>query len=95
MHLFIAQMVSFSPFETTKQYEDYLARLGKLPTLIDQIIEVLHQGEKDKLMPPRFLLDKTIEQCKSIADPVGEMSPVRPAVVAFSRPRDQRGSYFA
>jgi uncharacterized protein (DUF885 family) len=75
VHLFIAQMVSFSPFDTTKQYEDYLARLGKVPTLIDQIIEVLRQGEKEKLMPPRFLLEKTIEQCKSIADPVGDTSP--------------------
>ena len=57
VHLFIAQMVSFSPFDTTKQYEDYLARLGRVPTLIDQIIEVLRQGEKDQLMPPRFLLE--------------------------------------
>ena len=75
VHLFIAQMVSFSPFDTTKQYEDYLARLGKVPTLIDQIIEILRQGEKDKLMPPRFLLEKTVQQCKSIADPVGDTSP--------------------
>ena len=75
VHLFIAQMVSFSPFDTTKQYEDYLARLDKVPTLIDQIVEVLRQGEKDKLMPPRFLLEKTVEQCKSIADPVGDTNP--------------------
>lgn len=75
MHLLIAQMVSFSPFDTTKQYEDYLARLGKIPTLFDQIIEVLQQGEKDKLMPPRFLLEKTVEQCKSIAAPAGDSSP--------------------
>lgn len=74
-HLFIAQMVSFSPFNTTKQYEDYLARLGKIPALFDQIVEVLQQGEKDKLMPPRFLLEKTVEQCKSIATPVGDSSP--------------------
>lgn len=74
-HLFIAQMVSFSPFDTTKQYEDYLARLRRIPALIDQIIEVLRQGEKDKLMPPRFLLEKTVEQCKSIAEPAGDTSP--------------------
>jgi uncharacterized protein (DUF885 family) len=75
MHLLIAQMVSFSPFDTTKQYEDYLARLGKIPTLFDQIVEVLRQGEKDKLTPPRFLLEKTVEQCKSIAAPAGDSSP--------------------
>jgi len=74
-HLIIAQMVSFSPFDTTKQYEDYLARLGKIPTLFDQIIEVLRQGEKDKLLPPRFQLEKTVEHCKSIAAPAGDSSP--------------------
>ncbi len=74
-HLWIAQFVSFAPFNTTKQYEDYLARLRRVPTLIDQIIEVLQQGEKDKLMPPRYLLEKTVEQCKSIAEPAGEGSP--------------------
>jgi uncharacterized protein (DUF885 family) len=76
-------MVSFSPFDTTKQYEDYLARLGKIPTLFDQIIEVLQQGEKDKLMPPRFLLEKTVEQCKSIAAPAGHSSPFAQPVSHF------------
>jgi len=74
-HLAIAQFVSFAPFNTTKQYEDYLARLRRVPALIDQIIEVLQQGEKDKLMPPRYLLEKTVEQCKSIAEPASEASP--------------------
>ena len=46
-----------------------------MPVLIDQIIEVLQQGEKDKLMPPRYLLEKTVEQCKSIAEPAGKASP--------------------
>jgi uncharacterized protein (DUF885 family) len=73
-HLQIAQFVSFTPFNTTKQYEDYLARLHRIPGLIDQIIEVLQQGAKDKLMPPRYLLERTVEQCKSIAEPAGEAS---------------------
>lgn len=74
-HLQLAQFVSFAPFNTTKQYEDYLARLHRLPAAIDQIIEVLQQGAKDKLMPPRYLLEKSVDQCKSIAEPTGEVSP--------------------
>ena len=73
-HLQIAQFVSFTPFSTTKHYEDYLARLHGIPALVDQIIEVLQQGAKDKLLPPRYLLEKTVEQCKSIAEPAGEAS---------------------
>jgi uncharacterized protein (DUF885 family) len=71
-HLQFAQFVAIIPFNTTKQYEDYLARLHKIPAAFDQIIEVMQQGEKDKLMPPRFLLEKTVTQCKSIADVAGE-----------------------
>src|SRR5271165_1688527 len=71
IHLSLATTVTFTPFNTTKQYEDYLARLHKLPQVIDQIIGVLQQGEKDKLMPPAFLLEKTVTQCSSIAEPAG------------------------
>jgi uncharacterized protein (DUF885 family) len=71
-HLQLAQFVALVPLDSTKHYEDYLARLHKVPPLVSELIEILQQGEKDKLMPPRFLLEKTVAQCKSIADPEGE-----------------------
>jgi len=74
-HLQVAQFVAIIPFNTTKQYEDYLARLHGIPTVFDQVIELMRAGEKDGLMPPRYLLEKTVTQCKNIADPVGEASP--------------------
>jgi uncharacterized protein (DUF885 family) len=72
VHLALAQFVALVPFDSTRHYEDYLARLHKVPQVLDEIIEVLKQGEKDRLMPPRFLLEKTVTQCKSIAEPAGE-----------------------
>ena len=66
-HLMIAEGVNFMPFNTTKQYDDNLARLQGVHAVIDQIIGVLRQGEKDRLMPPRYLLEKTVEHVKSIA----------------------------
>jgi uncharacterized protein (DUF885 family) len=74
IHLLLAQFVALVPFDSTRHYEDYLARLHKVPQVLDEIIEVLKQGEKDRLMPPRFLLEKTVTQCKSIAGPAGETS---------------------
>jgi len=71
-HLQLAQFVALVPLDSTKHYEDYLARLHKLPQLVSELIGILQQGEKDKLMPPRFLLEKTVTQCNSIADPEGE-----------------------
>lgn len=71
-HLQLAQFVSNIPFNSTKQYEDYIARLHKIPGLMTDLVEILKQGAKDKMMPPKFLLEKTVEQCKSIAEPAGE-----------------------
>ena len=82
-HLQIAQFVSFVPFDTTKHYEDYLARLHGIPTVIDQIMGVLQQGLRDKLLPPRYLLEKTVEQSKAIAEPAGEASPFAQPLAHF------------
>lgn len=82
VQLQLAQFPAIIPADSTKHYEDYLARLRKIPVVIDQTIEVLQQGKKDKLMPPKFLLDKTVEQCKNIANAAGEDS-------AFAQPVKQ------
>ncbi len=68
----LAQFVDMIPFHTTKQYEDYLARLRMIPHQFEQLIEILRQGEKDQLMPPRYLLEKTVDQCRDIASPAGD-----------------------
>jgi uncharacterized protein (DUF885 family) len=83
VHLELAQFVSYIPTDSTKHYEDYLARLDQVPHLVEDLIEVLKQGEKDRLMPPRFLLEKTVTQCKSIAEPAGEASAFGHPVAHF------------
>ena len=81
--LMLAQFVEIIPFNTTKQYEDYLARLRAIPHLFDELIPVLKQGEKDKLMPPRYLLEKAVRQCKDISSPVGEANVFGEPVTHF------------
>ncbi len=83
LQLQLAQLVQIFPFDSTKQYEDYIARLHRIPLFIGQMMEVMRQGEKDKLMPPRFLLEKTVGQCKSIADPAGEANVFGQPVAHF------------
>src|SRR5678816_77565 len=58
VQLELAQFPALVPIDSTKHYEDYISRLHKIPVVIDQAIEVLQQGKKEKLMPPRFLLEK-------------------------------------
>ena len=83
VQLQLAQFPAIVPTASTKHYEDYLARLRKIPVVIDQTIEVLQQGKKDKLMPPKFLLEKTVQQCKSLAEAAGDASAFAQPVKEF------------
>ena len=59
------------PFDSVKQYEDYIARLHQIPRVFTQTEEVLRAGKRDGLMPVRFLLEKVPAQCQGViaADP--------------------------
>jgi uncharacterized protein (DUF885 family) len=83
IHIQLATFVNFIPFTNTKQYEDYLSRLQKIPALFDQVIGLLQEGENDKLMPPAYLLDKTVTQCDAIAAAAGEVNPYGQPVAHF------------
>ena len=74
LHLALAQFPSAVPTDSTKHYNDYLARLHQVPRVIDQVIAVARLGQKDNLMPPRFLLEEAAKQCDAIAAAAGESS---------------------
>jgi len=74
IQIMLPQIVSAIPLDSVKHYEDYLARLRKIPRVLADTEEVLKQGEREKLLPPKFLLEKTVGQCESIANAAGETS---------------------
>ncbi len=91
--IFLPQFSSVAPFDSVKHYEDYIARLNAIPAVIDQLIEIMHQGEKDKLMPPKYLLEKVVGQCHAVADPAGVQSAFAQPLAKFPgtiAPADQR-----
>ena len=57
-HVRLADLPLAVPFDSVKQYEDYIARLHQIPRVFTQTEEVLRAGMKDELMPVRFLLEK-------------------------------------
>lgn len=75
IHLQAAQLPSVLPFASTKDYEDYLVRLRKLPRLFRDTRENMRAGMKVGLMPPKFLLEAVAEQASGIAAAEGEASP--------------------
>jgi uncharacterized protein (DUF885 family) len=75
VHLSLPQLVSILSFQSVKDYEDYIARLKQMPQLIDQTIVQMQKGVADRLMPPRFLLEKVADQTTAIANQAPGDSP--------------------
>ncbi len=75
IQILLPQVVAAVPLDSVQHYEDYVARLRQIPHLLDEAMELMRQGEKDRLLPPKFLLERTVEQCQSIANPAGEANP--------------------
>ncbi|WP_343570392.1 DUF885 domain-containing protein [Acinetobacter sp.] len=74
LHLQFPGFISSIPFDNTKQYQDYIARLKQIPLILDQGIQLAKQGQKDGLMPPKYLIEKVAKQINSIAAPAGKDS---------------------
>jgi len=83
IQIMLPQIVSAIPLDSVKHYEDYLARLRQIPHLLQDTVEVLKEGEKEKLLPPKFLLEKTVGQCESIATAAGEASAFAEPIKKF------------
>lgn len=84
IHLSLLEMSTFMPFNTVKDYENYLSRLHQVPRAFDQAISNMRQGMKDRLMPPRYLLEKVTLQAADVAAKTGGASPFAKPVQTFA-----------
>ena len=75
IHLGYASLPFDSPFRNVKDYEDYLSRLHQIPRMLDQAIGHMRDGLRDRLMPPKFLLEKVASQAQDIASDSLDKSP--------------------
>ena len=82
-HLGFASMPTQMPFNTVKDYENYISRLHQLPRVFDQVTEDMQIGLRDRLMPPKYLLEKVTAQAQEIADASGDKSPFAQPVFKF------------
>jgi len=76
IQLWLPEMVNVLPFDTVKDYEDYITRLKLLPRLFDQTIVQMRKGMADGLMPPRMLLGKVVTQATNIGNTPPDQSPL-------------------
>jgi len=89
IHTGLADLPLSVPFDTVKQYEDYISRLHQIPHVLNQTTEVLRAGMKDKLMPVRFLLEKLPAQCEGIIESDPFLRPTKKFPATIS-PEDQK-----
>ena len=84
IHTNLADLPNSIPLDSVKHYEDYIARLHKIPAALLQTEAVLTAGVKDNLVIVKFLAAKIPAQCDGIiaADPF--LIPIKKMPASFS-----------
>jgi uncharacterized protein (DUF885 family) len=90
VHTRLADLPNAMPFDSVPRYQDYISRLHQIPRALEQTTEVMKQGEKDGLMPPKFLLEKLPGQCDGIIDANPFLEPTKKFPKEFSEQDKKR-----
>ena len=70
------QIVAELSFNTVKDYDDWIARMHAIPHAFDQVTTNMSIGMDDHRVPPKYLLQKTLDQVKQLASQKPEDSPL-------------------
>jgi len=83
IHSQYPRLVAELSFTTVKDYDDWIARLHALPHAFDQVTTNMSIGMDDHRVPPKFLLEKALEQVKQLANQKPEDSPLAMPLKSF------------
>ena len=84
VHTRLADLPLRVPLDSVQHYDDYISRLRQIPRVLEQTTEVMRQGEKDGLMPPKLVLDKLPGQCDGIISANPFLIPTKKFPAEFS-----------
>ena len=79
------------PFETVKDYDDYTARLKKMPGQMRQATENLQAGIEDKRVQPAYLMETVFKQTEELAGQTADASPFATPLKKFPASVSERG----
>ena len=74
-HITFPQIIAQMPFQTVADYDNYIARLNKIPAVFAQVQQAMDAGILDSRTEPRMLMEKTQAQVEKIAAQKPEESP--------------------
>ena len=90
VHTRLADLPLSVPLDSVQHYQDYISRLHLIPRVLDQTMEVMRQGEKDGLMPPKLVLEKLPGQCDGIVAANPFLMPTKKFPADFSEQDKKR-----
>jgi uncharacterized protein (DUF885 family) len=90
VHTQLADLPNAVPFDSVQHYQDYISRLHQIPRVLEQTTEVMRQGEKDHLMPPKLVLEKLSGQCDGIIAANPFLEPTKKFPAEFSEQDKKR-----
>jgi uncharacterized protein (DUF885 family) len=80
----LADMPLSMPFNSVKDYENYIARLHQIPKALQQTEQVLHAGVNDHLVPVRFIAEKIPVQAEGVITANPLVLPLKKFPASFS-----------
>ena len=84
VHTQLADLPNAMPFDSVAHYEDYISRLHQIPRVLEQTTEVMRQGVKDGLMPPKLVVEKLPGQCDGVIAANPFLEPTKKFPAEFS-----------
>jgi uncharacterized protein (DUF885 family) len=90
IHTSLSDLPLAVPLDTVQHYDDYIARLHQIPRALAQSEDVLRLGVKDRLMPPKFILEKVAQQASDIAASKPFLIAIKKIPASFSDADRQR-----
>ena len=90
LHTRLADLPNAVPFDSVPHYQDYISRLHQIPRVLEQTTEVMRQGERDHLMPPKLVLEKLPGQCDGIIAANPFLEPIKKFPAEFSEQDKKR-----
>jgi uncharacterized protein (DUF885 family) len=84
IYLDYPQLAAQLTFSTVKDYDDWIARLHAIPHAFDQVSTNMAIGIEDRRVPPKFLLQKALDEVNTLAHQKPEDSPFALPLKKFS-----------
>ena len=75
IHTDLPAMVQEAPFDTIKDYDDYIVRLQKIPAVLRQASENLLRGIDDHRVQPVSILERALGETEELASQAPAASP--------------------